>query len=222
MTDISAPPTSLRGWPTDSDLAARIESCGVVDTDCQQFQAIDLAAKIEAAIDTFEECTRWTPFLAGEEPTTRTYDWPAGGYLNLDGGLVSLTSVASGGQALTAGLHYVPKPDNAPQRKKPYTSLALRAGLSLPLGMSYGFRRTVEVTGVWGCVNSVPAGVFEAVLGYAAALCVPELALSISSGLYKMDDIQFAGSGVTPLSSERAMWEAAFQSAVTRFKRIVL
>lgn len=227
MPDNNLPPVPpLRGWPGKNELLALLESCGVVDTTSAQFGQLNLQAKIEAAIDTFEEQTQWTPFLADGNPTTRTYDFPAGGYLNLDGGLVTLTSVASGGQVLTAGLHYIVKPDNAPQRKKPYTSMALRGGLSVPLGTSYGYRRTVDVTGVWGFAASLPASVFDAVLGYAAALCVPQIALNISKGLYEKragDEMErFGGAGHSPLSAEAAMWTTTFTQAVKAKKRIRL
>lgn len=224
MPDNNLPPVPpLRGWPTDNDLSALLESCGVVDTTGAQFQKLDLQAKIEAAIDTFEERTQWTPFLADGEAYTRTYDFPAGGYLNLDSGLISITSVSSCGQPLTAGLNFVAKPDNAPQRKKPYTSLALRAGLPVGFGgVASGLRRTVEVTGVWGCALSVPASVADAVLGYAAVLCVPQVALMVSGGQYKIEDVQYASGSVSPLSSERAMWAETFNQTTSFHKRVRL
>lgn len=220
MADSETP--VLRAWPTEDDLSDLIESCGVVDTTNAQFAKLNLASKIEAAIEAFETQTKWTPFLADGTATTRSFDFPAGGYLTLDGGLVSITTVASGGQVLTAGQQYVPKPDNAPQRKKPYTSIALRGCPPPGYGISPGRHVTIDVTGVWGYAASVPADVFDAVLGYAAALCVPQIALQISGGVYKMDDIQYSGSSSTPLSAECALWQATFNDTVSAKRRVVL
>lgn len=215
-------------WPAGDDLRALILSLGLAGAGGPAvIDALALGAKVAAGVAEFGARTRWQPFLADAASSTRIYDWPAAGVLNLDGGLVSLDSVSSGGLALTAGMQYVPKPDNAPARGRPFTSVVLRAGLSVPLGTAYalGYRRTVEVTGRWGFAAALPPDVFSAVLSYAAAQCVPELALSISRGRAELREgdamYRFASSGVSPLSAERAQWETTFNKTVGFYKRVL-
>ena len=216
-------------YPTDADLLELIQSTGVIDTSGTNFGRMRLQDKIDSAIGDWEQRTGWEPFLADGVDVTRLYDPPGpnvtrqGGILNLrgggkklflDAGLVALTSLNVAGIAYELGTMFWLRPDNAPARRKPFTWIEFLVPV-------FGSPQSVSITGRWGFWTAIRQQVFEAVLQHAAELCVPQIALNVSNGLYKVDDVQYAGSGgMTPLSTERQEWHDYFEETVAEFERL--
>lgn len=218
---------------SENNLATKLASCGVVDTTGADFMKIGLAAKLDAALEAWEQETGWVPFVSSGATETRFYDPPGpppsrGGFgirgggrlLSLDGGLLSLTSVVVNGQEYDPANQLRLKPDNAAARRKPVT----RIEFSRPV---LGPAQCVAVTGVWGYSREWPEDARQAVLDWAAHLCVPELALQISRGLYQWrqgdEQERYGGSGDSgPLAAENALWERNFRETAAGKKRITL
>ena len=214
-------------YPVSADLFQKLTAAGFVDNTGAEFAFLDLAAKIQAAAEAWEQQVEWLPFLSPGTVQTRVFDPPGpparrgdsfsslrggGGRLFFGAGLLALSSVAVAGAEYLPSRQFVLRPDNAPLKGKPYTWIEF---LVPPLARM----SDIAVTGVWGYSLSCPAQAWTAILAYAAALCVPELAILISGGLYKIDDVQFSGSGLSPLSAEHALWMRQFAQAAEDLRR---
>ncbi len=212
-------------YPVGADLVNLLTACGFAGTGANDFAALEPGTKVQAAIEAWEEETEWFPFLSPGVVQTRLFDPPGpparrdgflslrggGSRLSLGAGLLALSGVTVSGADYDPAFQFLLRPDNAPLRGKPYTAIEFLS----PVFARAGY---VAVTGVWGYTLACPAKAREAILAQAAALCVPALALLISRGLIERkagdESERYASSGVTPLSAERAMWEATFAQAV--------
>lgn len=217
-------------YPDAADLRAAVQALNL------EFSAGDLAsfpyeAKLDAAVGEFEEATGHQPFLAAASASARTFDSPAGGerFLWFDTGLASLTSVTmdDGDTTLTSGTDFYLYPANAAGRGRPYLALEYAvsgrvywwgSGVSLGAGSS----RAVTVTGRWGYATTLPAAAREAIISKALLLMSPEIVLSITGGLYSMQEetttTRYSGSGNTPLQTEIALWQKTYDDAVARYR----
>lgn len=205
-------------YPEAEDLAALLAATPLDIPD-----TLDFDSKVAEARDDWEARTDWLPYLADADDSERTFDPPGWGgsrTLPLGGGLVSLTSLTVDGTALVSGTDFRLRPANAPAQGRPYTSAEfLCGGWGGSHWGGYGPPGSVVIVGRWGRVAALEDNVWGAILGYAASLCVPELALTVSNGLAKIDDATFAGGGVTPLSAEGAQWAARFSRLAELKKR---
>lgn len=91
--------------------------------------------------------------LFAPETRTRTFDWPSPrGYIDRidfdEAGLISATSVVSGGTTLTQNTHYFLEPDNY---GPPYDHIRLNRNSSATF--SGGPQRAVSIAGLWGWSN---------------------------------------------------------------------
>jgi hypothetical protein len=218
-------------YPTAADLQAFLRGLSTPLP-----AGLDLAAleeKVADAVAEWEERTGWRPYLAPSAPVTLLYDppsptagaafatgWRGGRILELKTGLLSLTSLTVTDTAYTLGQDFWLRPNNAAPRGLPYTEIEF-------LGPVFGLPQSVAVGGVFGCVAQLPDTTWRRIIERAASLSVPELSVAISGGVAQVRTentlVQFAGSGVPgPLAREQAAWDAAFDRAVTRAKRITL
>lgn len=215
-------------YPAEDDLAALIESAGLTVP-----PLLDLQSKLDGAVAEWEARTGWQPYLSTGESERRLFDPPAAGRsLYLQGGLLSLTSLAVGvvpdptgaygavsGSVLVNNLNFYLRPQNAIARGLAITEVEF-------LSRVRGVPQSVAITGVWGRVLAVPGDVWQTLLKMAALSCAPELALSISRGLAEVregDEMRrFASSGVSPLSAERDRWEKEIKKMVSDKKRVVV
>jgi len=208
-------------YPAAEDLAALLAATGLTVPD-----ALDFEAKVADAKDEWEQRTDWLPYLAGAEDSARAFDppgyaWGGGGghTMNLGAGLVSLTSVTIDSAAdwttngvLTRGTDFVLLPSNATAQKRPYTSIRFARPV-------YGGAESVVILGRWGRVAELEDNVWNSILGYAASLCAPELGLTISGGLVKMDDATYQSGGLGPLGTEIVQWQPRFSRQAEARKR---
>ncbi len=194
---------------------------------------LDLDVKVEDASAEWESRTGWGPYLSTGQVTTRLFDPPRQGRsLYLQGGLLSLTSLAVGvvpgpdgsyadsgasaGTLLTPNLNFYLRPQNAAVRGLAVTEVEFLSRLG-------GVPQSVAVAGVWGRSLLVPGDVWQAVLQKAALDCLPELGISLTGGLVKIEDVQYlTGSGGSPLLNAAGQWEPKFEKLVGRKKRIVV
>lgn len=194
---------------------------------------LDLASKVESAIDEWEERTGWGPYLSTGQPEMRLFDPPCHSKsLYLQSGLLSLTSLKVGvvpradgsyapgsGTLLINNRNFYAHPKNAAVRGLVATEIEF-------LSPVRGVPQSIAITGVWGRVLQVPGDVWQAVLQKAAALCAPELAVGISGGVYERREgdemVRFGGSADGgPLAQQIALWESNFDRLAGRKKRLV-
>lgn len=202
-------------YPTETDLLRRIEDLGIIT----QASAVgfDLTTKVEAAARAWERDTGHQPFLAAASASARYFDPPVrSSRLDLDTGLASLTSLTISGTTMTLNRDFYLSPRNAPARNEPYTSVDFAGPVS-------GVPMSIVITGRWGYATDLHADAWEAIIVKALLLCLPELSLGISKGLYSMQDetfsIRYGGGGVTPLMAEEKVWTATYKSALRRYQR---
>lgn len=205
-------------YPTETDLLRRIEDLGIIT----QASAVgfDLTAKVEAAARAWERDTGHQPFLAAGSDSTRYFDPPRRSCrLDLDTGLASLTSLSVDGTAYTVNDDFYISPRNASSLGQAITAIEFTSPVS-------GEPRSIAIVGRWGYATDLHADAWEAILVKALLLCLPELMLGISKGLYSMQDetfsIRYGGGGVTPLMAEEKVWAATYKSAVRRYQRCSL
>lgn len=157
-------------WPTATQVYGQLVGGNYwpEDETQQEQNFVAATAAINSAVSEFERRTGWDPFLATSSTTeVRTFDAPYhDGYLDLEGGLLTLTSVTVSGTAQVLDTNVFLRPSNAVRRGMPYTQLQFPyLGHTL-----YGLPNRIAVTGKWGRVTTLPADVWFAVLRYAQVL----------------------------------------------------
>jgi hypothetical protein len=214
-------------YPTGQDMTRFFETLPVTVSD-----DLDADALIADAVAEWETRTGWYPYLSTGQAQTRLFDPPREGrVLSLEGGLLSLSSLAIGvipdqtgsyqdgvgtaGTVLVNNLNFYLAPRNAAVRGQAFTEVEF-------LSRVRGVPQSVGVTGVWGRVPEVPDDVWRVILGYGAFLAVPEMGLSATNGLVKVDDVTFTTStGVSPIQALAAQWEKRFLKLASLKKRVV-
>lgn len=233
-------PIIKTSYPAGTDLANLVLSLGVLDTTGADFQAIDLQAKVDAAIATWEEEAAWQPFLADTQDVTRVFDPPGprpsrhanilslrggGKTLFLDCGLTAFTSLivgiapdGTGGTPYQLGSQFWLRPDNAPIRSKPWTRVDFLVPIMAPA-------QGISITGRWGYRATCPLSVWQAILQKSALLCQAEIELGISGGVYEVKtqttSAQYAGGGMaSPLAAQAANWQRYWANTLADFERL--
>lgn len=208
--------------PIIADVQALYAAAGLIpDPAAAPFASVPWAAHLASAVQSFAVRTgRRYPAAAG----TRSYDPPVGarGILPLGQDLASdgggAITVTARGTLLQSGRDYFLGPDNADSDGRPWAWVEIPNTFGIPQVALV--RKSIAITGLWGGSALVPDDVWEAERQYAAALCVPEVSLTISSGLYKIEDVQYGGSDQVPLSAQANMWKAHFESVVQSRLRV--
>ena len=206
--------------PVVADVQALYAASGLVpDPTASPFSLVPWATHLAAAISSFATRTgrRW-PAVQG----SRTYDTPTnqkgilpfGQDLASDSGAIVVTVR---GVVQVVNLDYFLGPSNADNEGRPWTWLEFPSSLGYPL--TPGYRRSMVITGPWGASALVPDGVWEAERQYAAALCAPEIGLTISSGLMRVEDVVYGAGDTFPLSAQAAIWKAGFEATVKNHLR---
>lgn len=211
--------------PAVSDVQALYAAAGLIpDPTAAPYSSINWAAQLAAAISSFAARTgRRFPAAFG----TRVYDPPTNhrGRLSLRGDLASdgpagSIVVTASGLPQLAGRDYFLGPDNADGDGRPWTWIELPA-----LSHSYWpgqTRRSVQISGLWGYSSQVPDDVWEAERQGAALLCAAEVSVTVSNGVYKIDDVSYSGAGqAIPLATEASLWKATFERVVAANARVI-
>ena len=207
--------------PVVADVQALYAASGLVpDPTASPFSLVPWAAHLATAIAAFATRTgRTYPAVQG----TRTYDPPSsqkgilplGQDLASDGGTVVITAR---GITQVVNVDYFLGPPNADNEGRPWTWLEFPSSLGYPL--TPVFRRSMVITGRWGASIAVPDDVWEAERQYAAALCAPEIGLTISSGLQRVEDVVYGGGDTAPVSAQACVWTKYFDMTVKNRLRV--
>jgi hypothetical protein len=179
-------------WPTVSEFTDYLKASGMIGLTLTQAQELlDLNGALNAGIEQWEELTHWWPFLStGNVNETRYFDPPDGKMLDLDGGLLTFTSLytdlvyeAGGNNSLSTGVSRTNfrdmrlQPPNAQPKGKPWTYIELGFWCG-------GGTGSVSVTGEWGyCTDAnLPSSARLGVMALAAQWLMPQIANLLTNG----------------------------------------
>jgi hypothetical protein len=208
-------------YPTGTDLLEYMTDAGYALT-----RPLSLSAKIKAAIAEWDRGTGYTPFVSDGSVTTRYYD-PGGAnrggiglsaigggrFLDLEAGLISLTSLTVTGSVYTHGVQFYLEDVNAPAKGRPYEMIRF----VVPV---WGNRQCIAVTGVFGFCLKLPDDAWEAILQRGMALCAPQLSLKKTGGVVSRkqgdEEIRYSDKGVGV--GETSSWNDYFRDRMAFYK----
>lgn len=207
-------------WPVVSDVFDLLASANIVPTLSSTSQVAQMY--IDSASQGFEQATK-REFIAGDPdtPVTRYFDGTGTGVMFVD----AYRSISQISFVLTP-LQGVVQPLSAFEfeaAQYPKTRIQILQG---PTNVSYGWwtyfpqgRSNVEITGVWGYADTIPAPVWMAVLMKAAAN-IADANRAKAGGL--VTSIKDDDTGLTYSDkqiAEIAGWKSAYDDAVRLYRR---
>ncbi len=229
------------GYPDINELEDLLTSAGILAASAGAENKLFTEAYLDAAIEEWEHTTGWHPFLKDSQDVMRLFDppgapnrhaatfgafaWRGGGrILELDGGLLTVTSLVVGyssqtaGTALTANQQYWLLPRNAAAIAHPYQ----RVEFASP---QWGQSGSIAITGKWGyCAeDAIPGSVRLAILCYAAFLAIAEHAGMQSGGMQsiKLADgagYQYPAEG--QFAQQAKQWAAYWRQTSLQHRRV--
>jgi hypothetical protein len=206
----SGPVVPASSWATATELQTYLQAARLVAVPPDAYQALlDFTGALAAAKDRFEQATGYVPFEAAAVDSTRKYDPQQSCLVDLDTGLVSLTSVTYGGNVQVLDTDFFLWPENNPAQGKPYRGLEF-------LGPVYGLPRSIVVVGTFGfCANgALPDGAKQAQLAGAASWLSPQIEGNLSKGVMRWQEGDVSKEfGKDPLGTLKATWEMIFCTA---------
>lgn len=210
-------------WPTSDDLQTYLKAAGLIALDPTATELLlDYSGALSAAIERWNDETRYWPFLsAGDATEARRFSPPGGSLLDLNGGLLTLTSLTvdvtytSSGTVYMNQQHFKLLPRDAPQKTAPWTLIEFTWS---PWNVSDG---EVEIAGEWGYANSanLPESARRGVLAYAASELAPQIQRGISGGTIKWTEGDVSRQ-YAALDDSRKDWETLAESAAARYRRL--
>lgn len=196
-------------YPTWLDLKAFLRSR---DLECSDLTKSDYDRAVENAIEQWEFCTGWDPFISNSVDETRTIDGPEGSLIFPPFGIVALTSLTIG-SLLTVSTEYWlqhRRPDSGP-----YMAIELA-------GYATGERRSVVMVGKFGFAATCPAAVKEAILSHAAWGLYPTIT-GIQGDILREKqgpiEFEYAKPEGGMQSGVRGSFYKLFESVCQRYKR---
>lgn len=206
-------------YPTDSEIAAFVASCGIVVPSTFSFAGYGAAAS-----NIWEQLTGWQPFLKDSVATARLYNPPGsqpvnkqwsnyqyggGRILNLYAGIPSaadLTSVVCTATSQVINTNFFMTPTNAPNIFRPYT----RIEFVVPY---WGTANTTVVTAKWGFCTIIPEDAWQAILRIGANLAATDFLEQI---LLSPDMVKDGDTTVTQDTSKVSMVSAPWSMFTER------
>ncbi|MBW3637061.1 MAG: hypothetical protein KY445_11470 [Armatimonadetes bacterium] len=225
-------------YPDAAAVEALIRSAGYWPTDPTKQELARIQAEIGAAAarDEWERVTGWEPFLAGAAATARTFNaTDHTGFLDFEGGALSVQSVAINGQPALGVTRYQPQPQNAVSRGQAFLGIQMARYNSALLNTNFTFNGNaefgrIEVVARWGRVAEVPGDVYQAILQKAALVVLTQIenlqsVASISQdgfskaydivGIVTQKDLAAGGMG------GGGIWGSSFDKIAQRWVRVV-
>lgn len=233
-------------YPAGIDLIQRLKNIGlsgVVSSNDDVIAGINMDADsiMLAAVSEFEYETDYVPFLAGSQDTTRSYD-PSGPerrhsghvysvirggskYLEIDGGLVSLTSVVTGitfddtgtpqtGITRVLNRDFTIRPENAPARNRPYEWIEF----FFPM---YGMANSIQITGKFGFCTTLPAQVWRAILDRGVAIVLNDTTPAVNNGVIRWQEADSAEAfAEMPFEKVIALIDRRWRKTIEQYKRM--
>lgn len=211
-------------WPGTAEFEVFLYGSGLFAANPTALQkALDLQAALNSGVERFEEKVKYWPFISTGSDTTRTYNAPRGRILDLNGGLVSLTSLVtdvtyanSAGLTRTNLQHFGLEPSDAPSNGLPYTRIEMyvRPGY---------YPASIQVTGKFGyCLDAdLPSSARRGVMALAADELMPQITSLArkGSGLIRLTQGDSTKMWGDDAAKAAEYWDSVAQKAICQFKR---
>jgi hypothetical protein len=178
--------------PIVEDLKDYLIAAGLYSDPPSAIQSLlDLEGALNAAVERWNDLTHYWPFVStGVTNETRYFDPPNSRLLDLNSGLLQLSSLTTDHEYLAGGTNSLStgntrqnlqdfrlKPTDAAPKGKPWTYMEIGWNPS-------GIAGSIAVSGEWGYCTSanVPAAVRRGILAIAADLLMPQVSMQITRG----------------------------------------
>lgn len=212
--DVEAHGRSTGLWPEDDDSGS-----ATVD----QLRAKDQAQKaINWVIAEWERRVNWLPFLATDEmDEERDFDRiDDSGYINLEGGIVSIDSLVIAGETMVEGTDFRLEPRNAAKQGKPFEEIRMlsrRRWYLRDLGQ-------IVVAARWGYSSTVPADAWGAMVETAARIVLKSTRNEQNISEISQDGFTKSFDIVGTLTQQDLvkLWETSFRGVYEGYKRVVI
>lgn len=225
-------------YPDAAAVEALVRSAGYWPSHPTKQELARVQAEIGAAAarDEWERVTGWEPFLAGAQPSARTFNaTDHSGFLDFEGGALAVSSVSIGGQSALGVTRYQPQPENAVSRGQAFTGIQMGCNNSTLIKPNFTFNGDaefgrIEVVARWGRVEEIPGDVYQAILQKAALIVLTQIenlqsVASISmDGFSKAYDIVGIPTGKDLVAGGvggGGIWGSGFKAISARWKRVV-
>ncbi len=210
-------------WPNADELQQFLVASGLnVDAGKSAAQqALDLDGAISAAIDSWNDMTHYWPFLStGVTTEERRFDPNMGNLIDLNGGLVTLTSLTTGvtysnsvGTPRTNIRDFQLLPSDAAPRKLPWN---LITAIWFNWGDDSYYPGSIKIIGEWGyCTGTnLPASARRAVMALAAQSLMPQIELNLRRGGLKVFQQGDSEKQWGRLGESADMWQSMIDRAL--------
>lgn len=204
-------------YPETTDLQAFVPSGFTLPSENIQ------QAALNAAIDEWHRRTGFTPFMAAEEEVTLSFTpaYERRGVIDFKGGFAAVPVVTYSDTELVLYADYELMPENAVERKRPYTYLRFLGNNPWGYGplLTSSEDTRITVTGPFGFCpyGELPDDVWLAILAKAAAnLSTNVTGGSTNSGIVAKQEgttrIEYAQGG--PYRTEVKEWNSLFETTL--------
>lgn len=177
-------------WPDEAEFRQFLVASGLhaFSNATEAQNALDLSGALTAGVERWNELTHYWPFLStGDATEERRFDPRMGRIIDLNGGLLTLTSLSTGvtygstGNARVSVRDFRLMPTDAAPRKKPYTYIECLQFYPLSDSAEAG---SIKVVGEWGYCTAanLPESARRAVMALAAQELTPQIAMVLSRG----------------------------------------
>lgn len=200
-------------WPTSAQTLQFLKDAGVLSASASL--PASFSALHTAAAEHLQKEIGYFPWLAATQ--TRWFDPPNGRFLDLGGGLVSLTSLTIGiqggssGTALTHETDFFLLPYNAPTDGRPYEWVEFALD-------QRGGSKSIKIIGSWGySATLIPEDVWLAALFTAGLMATGTIAGpggELTS--IKQDDVAY---GYSESAGQIAQWKAQRVETIRKYRR---
>jgi hypothetical protein len=197
---------SKSAYPDETALQAFLVASGVVST-----APTGVSDYIDGAAEEWERLTGFQPFLGASADASFYFDGPSPlCYLDLRGGFVSITSLATG---ITA----TDDTGTAQTVNQDWFAVTNPSGTIIGIDFNGPFsgKRTVKIVGKRGYSASIPDEVYTAILQKAAADCAVYLTGQGDITRMKQGPVEYELN-----ESNIKMWRSNFERLALRYRRV--
>lgn len=187
-------PTQL---PTVTELSQALAAEGLSEP-------INLQVLLDAAIETIEAWTGYSPLIGEVGESTVTLDPPQGRYLNLPGGMWAVSAVTVNAAPWALSTQYI---------------LRLPDAIEL-ISMPVDTPQSISVTGKRGRASDIPASLWEAIMLLAKARAIaPGSIGTFTPTQVKLGEAEVSATA-TSLTNKATVYERRAMDIASRYARI--
>lgn len=201
---------SVGAWPSDST--------------AQAFATEQASICVAGSIKEWERRTGWIPFKKQSTDTTRDFTrTDPYGYLELNGGILEVTSIVVGTRTYIQNEDYKLMRLNSAQGERPFDGIRFKQPVN-----AYSTRpiwgTEIEVTGKWGFSENIPADVWKAILRQAGVDTLSQLENQQDIAGISQDGFskQFDIVGVITQKDLLNEWSKIFDRTVGLYRRVTV